>query len=538
MRLLIHKSSGFSKLSNSNICSLSRQVLSHLMKRIRKQMVPEWTEAYVDYNVLKSILGELLHHKLSKQPATPLKSLQKKLSLRRTLSGLHLHPSNLMNKGDVEDQVTGVDRLQKDDSGQFYRTEFLGQSGEGGEIEVEFFRTLDEEFNKVNTFYKQKIEAVMDKAALLNKRMDALIALRMRVQSCGGNGDSLREHQPADISTRMPLKETTQGHCRTNIIVKTSFATVVAIVTGRKTTAKTYISVFRRGEAALVAFLFKYIEATSPYIPFLYAKCAGMGFEDSSYEVEMRGRSALEESSNFRSGGENIDVILQEINQDEESTSGPEFNPFRNIQKSNGYQVVGNSSASQQDPLEILERVKINNTLESPLSTIKGLFKDSKDDELCFEKDELRKVEKRLRKVFIEFYQKLQLLKHYSFMNLTALSKIMKTYEKIASRRAARPYMKRVKNSYIGSCDEVNNLLERVEAIFVKHFSNANIQEGMKSLRPKSKKEKHSVTFGSGFFSGFSIALLIAVVLRMETRKLTHKEGASYMVNVFPLYRQ
>ncbi|KAK6242716.1 hypothetical protein SCA6_008105 [Theobroma cacao] len=445
-----------------------------VLKRIKKQMVPEWTEAYVDYNVLKSILREILHHKLSKQPATPLKSLQKKLSLRRTLSGLHLHPSNLMNKGDVEDQVTGVDRLQKDDSGQFYRTEFLGQSGEGGEIEVEFFRTLDEEFNKVNTFYKQKIEAVMDKAALLNKRMDALIALRMRVQSCGGNGDSLREHQPADISTRMPLKETTQG----------------------------------------------------------------MGFEDSSSEVEMRGRSALEESSNFRSGGENIDVILQEINQDEESTSGPEFNPFRNIQKSNGYQVVGNSSASQQDPLEILEHVKINNTLESPLSTIKGFFKDSKDDELCFEKDELRKVEKRLRKVFIEFYQKLQLLKHYSFMNLTALSKIMKTYEKIASRRAARPYMKRVKNSYIGSCDEVNNLLERVEAIFVKHFSNANIQEGMKSLRPKSKKEKHSVTFGSRFFSGFSIALLIAVVLRMETRKLTHKEGASYMVNVFPLYRQ
>lgn len=43
----------------------------------------------------------------------------------------------------------------------------------------------------------------------------------------------------------------------------------------------------------------------------------------------------------------------------------------------------------------------------------------------------------------------------------------------------------------------------------------------------------------SGFFSGCSIALLIAVVLRIQARKLMDKaEGASYMVNIFPLYRQ
>ncbi|GMI94693.1 hypothetical protein like AT1G69480 [Hibiscus trionum] len=59
----------------------------------------------------------------------------------------------------------------------------------------------------------------------------------------------------------------------------------------------------------------------------------------------------------------------------------------------------------------------------------------------------------------------------------------------------------------------------------------------MKSLRPITKKEKHSVTFWCGCFSGFSTALLIAVVLRIETKKLMEKEqGASYMVNIFPLY--
>lgn len=65
----------------------------------------------------------------------------------------------------------------------------------------------------------------------------------------------------------------------------------------------------------------------------------------------------------------------------------------------------------RQDPLEVLEHVKIHNPLESPISTLKGVFRDSKDVELRFKKEELRKVEERLRLVFIEFYQTLRLLK-------------------------------------------------------------------------------------------------------------------------------
>ncbi|KAA3488157.1 phosphate transporter PHO1-like protein 10 isoform X2 [Gossypium australe] len=359
-------------------------------KDFKRQMVPEWIEAYVDYDGLKRILREILQYNLSKKRETPLKSLEKKLSLHRTLSGLHRHTN-----GDVENQVTR----------------------EGREIEIEFFRKLDEELNKINTFYKEQIEVVMDESTLLNRQLDALIALRLKVRSSCSNGACSPEHQGSEIT----------------------------------------------------------------------------------------------------------DVILQGINQDDESTSVSENNT---IEKSNSRpEEVGNNSTNQQgDPLEILERVKIRNTLESPLDTIKGVFKDSKHDDLCFKKDELKKVEAKLRLAFIEFHQKLRLVKQYSFMNLSALSKIMKSYEKITSRREARLYMKKIDNSYIGSSDEVNNLLERVEATFIKHFSNSNIQKGMKSLRPKTKKEKHSVTFWSGCFSGFSAALLIAVALRIETKKLMEKE--------------
>ncbi|PPD92774.1 hypothetical protein GOBAR_DD10286 [Gossypium barbadense] len=402
-------------------------------KDFKRQMVPEWIEAYVDYDGLKRILREILHYNLSKKRETPLKSLEKKLSLHRTLSGLHRHTN-----GDVENQVTR----------------------EGREIEIEFFRKLDEELNKINTFYKEQIEVVMDESTLLNKQLDALIALRLKVRSSCSNGACSPEHQGVE-----------------------------------------------------------------------------MGSLNSSSEVEMSEHRALEVSSNSLSGSGITDVILQGINQDDESTSVLENNT---IVKSNGRpEEVGNNSTNQQgDPLEILERVKIRNTLESPLDTIKGVFKDSKHDDLCFKKDELKKVEAKLRLAFIEFYQKLRLVKQYSFMNLSALSKIMKSYEKITSRREARLYMKKIDNSYIGSSDEVNNLLERVEATFIKQFSNSNIQKGMKSLRPKTKKEKHSVTFWSGCFSGFSAALLIAVALRIETKKLMEKEGASYTPGTELSYRE
>lgn len=63
--------------------------------------------------------------------------------------------------------------------------------------------------------------------------------------------------------------------------------------------------------------------------------------------------------------------------------------------------------------LEILNRVKISNTYDSPMSTIKGVFTDNREKGLSYNKEELKEVEERLKVAFIEFYQKLCLLKHY-----------------------------------------------------------------------------------------------------------------------------
>ncbi|KAL7260645.1 hypothetical protein ACSBR1_006332 [Camellia fascicularis] len=188
-------------------------------------------------------------------------------------------------------------------------------------------------------------------------------------------------------------------------------------------------------------------------------------------------------------------------------------------------------------PLEILNQVKMNNTLETPRSTMIGLLSVHNPKEIKFNRENLKKVEEQLKRAFIEFYQKLRLLKSYSFLNMLAFSKIMKKYDKITSRNASKAYLKMVDNSYLGSSDEVNKLMDRVEATFIKHFSNSNRSKGMNILRPKMKRERHRITFSLGFLFGCSMALLIALILAIRTRNIIGKKGhEQYMVTMFPLY--
>ncbi|XP_042977149.1 phosphate transporter PHO1 homolog 9-like [Carya illinoinensis] len=123
------------------------------------------------------------------------------------------------------------------------------------------------------------------------------------------------------------------------------------------------------------------------------------------------------------------------------------------------------------------------------------------------------------------------------FLNLLAFSKIMKKYDKITSRNASKTYMAMVDKSYLGSSDEITRLMERVEATFIKHFVNGNRREGKKILRPKARRERHRITFSLGFFSGCSLALVVATVVVIQGRDLLKSEGRTqYMDNMFPLY--
>ena len=68
--------------------------------------------------------------------------------------------------------------------------------------------------------------------------------------------------------------------------------------------------------------------------------------------------------------------------------------------------------AFRPPPLEVLDHVKINVDNSTPVSTVKNIILCTKPD-LSYSTEELRKAEEIMSRAFIEFYQKLRLLKSY-----------------------------------------------------------------------------------------------------------------------------
>ncbi|KAG5237254.1 phosphate transporter PHO1 [Salix suchowensis] len=437
-------------------------------KEFTAQAVPEWQEAYMDYDFLKTLLKEIRGFRLrTNPPATTPDGLKRKLTLYRAFSGLTRRNATYTpmspSSPDLELQPILVKSVNLAGS-HSYQTTFLMPSIQGGEYELVYFRRLDDEFNRVEKFYRSKVDEVLKEAAMLNEQMDALIAFRIKVENPSGWSD-----RAADM---------------------TRLASDVAASTAALAAASPSGARSRRGALHLLDVI---DEGKS-----LHAR------SDGSKHDEVEKKSDNTDQKEEEEEGENPKIMVRN------------FRPA---------------------PLEILNRVKINNTHATPRSTIKNFLKVPQQTEIKFTRENLRKVEEQLKVAFVEFYQKLRLLKSYSFLNTLAFSKIMKKYDKITTRDASKVYMKMVDNSYLGSSDEVTKLLERVEATFIKHFSNSNRSKGMSVLRPKAKKERHRITFYMGFFSGCTVALIIALALIVKAQKLMDKQGSVlYMQTMFPLY--
>ncbi|KAI9168843.1 hypothetical protein LWI28_002684 [Acer negundo] len=444
-------------------------------KEFASQMVPEWQEKYMDYDFLKSLLKEILLFRQSTRPMTsgPV-GLTRKMTLYRAFSGLVSMPRHGTNpispSPDLENQSILVNSVSRNGS-RSYETTFLMSSDDGGEYELVYFRRLDDQFNKVDKFYRDKVKEVLMEAEVLNKQMDALIAFRIKVEN-------------------PPMS----GFDRT--VEMTRLASDIATCT-----AELHISVPAEARAS---------------------------------------RRAADHMEIIEETGESSHGQSDETNEDDS-----EEKPLKKS-NDNGKQTavqppkLQNMKKARLAPLDVLNRVRINKTLETPLSTIKTVLKVPQQKELKFNRENLKKVEDQLKRAFIEFYQTLRLLKNYSFLNTMAFSKIMKKYDKITSRSASKSYMEMVDNSYLGSSDEVTKLMDRVEVTFVKHFSNANRTKGMNVLRPKAKREKHRISFSTGFLAGCTFALFIALVMIIRAHGFLDQDKSQaqtqYMDNMFPLY--
>ncbi|KAK2400006.1 EXS (ERD1/XPR1/SYG1) family protein [Trifolium repens] len=117
--------------------------------------------------------------------------------------------------------------------------------------------------------------------------------------------------------------------------------------------------------------------------------------------------------------------------QQKESMMSIEVDPVQHTNRSTHHDDEAHSNYKRSDPMETLDRVNIDKVVNK--SYISYIFV---------------KAVLSCAYVFI-------IMKFVSFMNLSAFSKIMKKYEKNASRGVSSAYMKVVDNSYLGISDEL-----------------------------------------------------------------------------------
>ncbi|KZV43406.1 EXS family protein isoform 1 [Dorcoceras hygrometricum] len=390
-------------------------------KELASKMVQEWQEAYLDYKHLKKLLKNILKSRQQTALATSSASqgglFNRTLTLYRSFSGLTGGRESCVVKS--EDEVIFVNQVQPggpEDGGFFYQTVFLKTPEDGGDMESNFFKELDEELNKVLRFYREKVQEVTTRAGELSKQMGTLVSLKAKVHK--------------------PLMKRSGNHQQ--------------------------------------------------------AESSDLVHEDATMDV------------------------IEEV---EESP------------------VEASEHRTNVASLSSLDHVKINIEPNCPVTTIMSVIKSTTKSDLKFSSEELRHATDVLQRAFIEFHRQLGLLRSYRLLNMLALSKILKKYDKITSTNASKSYLQTVGASYLGSSDEVNKLIDRVETTFIRHFSKENRRRGMKLLKPKNKMERHRITFALGILTGCSLALVSNIIVSIQARGLIKHEGRDqYMNNIFPLY--
>ncbi|KAI3442110.1 uncharacterized protein J3R85_001708 [Psidium guajava] len=169
----------------------------------------------------------------------------------------------------------------------------------------------------------------------------------------------------------------------------------------------------------------------------------------------------------------------------------------------------------------------------TPAGTIVALMSMLRDD-LVDSKKKIQCAEKTIRGAFVELYRGLCLLKNYSSLNLMAFTKILKKFHKVAGPQASTNYLKEVKKSHFVSSDKVIRLMDEVESVFTKQFTNNDRKKAMKFLRPHQQRDSHMVTFFVGLLTGCFVTLFSLYAI------LAHLTGIfsfrNYVEIVYPLF--
>ncbi|WPK23674.1 hypothetical protein PUMCH_000916 [Australozyma saopauloensis] len=127
-------------------------------------------------------------------------------------------------------------------------------------------------------------------------------------------------------------------------------------------------------------------------------------------------------------------------------------------------------------------------------------------------------AKKVLKDALIEHYRSVALVRSYRTMNRTALRKITKKFDKASGSSISASFMKKVDNSYFQTSSVLEQILSRVEDLYLSVYGTQSDtkKHGLEKLKSATLAMQprlyHGATFVSGIFLGFSVPLVALVI--------------------------
>lgn len=149
-------------------------------------------------------------------------------------------------------------------------------------------------------------------------------------------------------------------------------------------------------------------------------------------------------------------------------------------------------------------------------------------------------AKKVLKDALVEHYRSVALVRSYRTMNRTALRKITKKFDKATGSSISADFMKTVDNLYFQTSTVLEQILGRVEDLFLSFYDSGNDSKkhGLEKLKSATYTMQphlyHGASFVSGLFLGSAVPLLaIVIYLFTDKLKFQHQPKEKYLGEVW-----
>ncbi|XP_066370748.1 phosphate transporter PHO1-3 [Miscanthus floridulus] len=455
-------------------------------KQFEGQLVPEWKDAFVDYWQLKKDVKKLQAAAGDGGAVVPASPLQPAVVPAHWVMRLpFFHPHGQPAAIQVHKKLAIDGSIDGAVAGEVYETAVADGAGFADtEAAKAFFQRLDQQLNKVNRFYERKEGEFLERGESLRRQLQILVDLK------------------AAITQQQQAQARRGGDSRGSADTDDHDPSVSCSI--------------QLGGQSLREIAEKEQEREGKLNDDVTVKSADEGPEDQ-HSVSQ----GLSESGRLGKPNEEVTSKLRTLSGRVVTCHG------RNVRINIPVTTPSRTVTAIRELL-----------FEDMLSQSKKIGTHGTDgnEKLSINKRKVHQAEKMIRGALVELYKGLGYLKTYRSLNMMAFVKILKKFDKVTAKEVQQIYLKVVESSYYNSSDKAVRLMDDVEELFLRHFTDGDKRKAMVYLKPNQREESHCTTFFIGLFTGGFIALFIGYCIMARIAGMyTQQSNKVYMSTSYPV---